>query len=145
MLAHTRVLVADDDPLMLVSVAEVLAQMGAEVVRAESGAEVIQHLAEDTKHFALIVTDISMPWMNGVQAMLAVRNAGLATPVIVMTALNDERIPSQVQALGPNAVLLRKPFDLSELESLASRFLAPSPPNVEQPESRVAQRRLVER
>jgi hypothetical protein len=48
----------------------------------------------------------------------------LGTPLIVMTALPDERIPSQVAALGDNARLLRKPFDLSLLIDAASPLLA---------------------
>jgi DNA-binding response OmpR family regulator len=40
----------------------------------------------------------------------------VATPVIVMTGLGDEGIPTQVQALG-RAILLRKPFELDELDA----------------------------
>jgi DNA-binding response OmpR family regulator len=65
-----------------------------------------------------------MPWMSGLQAMRSTRAAGLATSVIVMTALTDPRIPAQVKSLGDNAVLLRKPFELSELESAVSMLLA---------------------
>jgi len=45
-----------------------------------------------------------------------------------MTALTDERIPAQVRALGGKALLLRKPFGLSELESAASKLLADTQP-----------------
>ena len=47
-----------------------------------------------------------------------------ARPVIVMTALRDEGLSAQVEALGGNAVLLKKPFDLADLESIAARLLA---------------------
>jgi hypothetical protein len=43
-------------------------------------------------------------------------------PLIVMTALRDDSIPAQVKALG--ATLLRKPFELAELESTAAKLLA---------------------
>jgi CheY-like chemotaxis protein len=121
--ADARVLVADDDPEWLEVVAGVLASWGARVTLAESGAELIEHLAADGP-FDLVVTDISMPWMTGVRAMHAARTTGLGTPVIVMTALRDPRIPGRVAALGPNAALLHKPFALADLESLASRLLA---------------------
>ena len=64
-----------------------------------------------------------MPWMSGLQAVRLVRTVGLGMPIIVTTADGDERVPAQVQALGKNAVLLRKPFELSELESLTTRLL----------------------
>jgi two-component system cell cycle sensor histidine kinase/response regulator CckA len=125
MSSHARVLVADDDPLLLDAVAESLTRMGADVVRAESGAELIDQLADEGP-FDLVVTDISMPWMSGLQAVHSARTAGLGTSVIVMTALRDERIPAQVKALGEHAVLLRKPFELADLEAVASALLSSS-------------------
>lgn len=122
MLPDARILVADDDPDLLETVSEALERLGAEVVRAESGAELIEKLADEGP-FALIVTDIAMPWMSGLQAMASARTAGLGGAVIVMTALKDDRIPAQVHALGRKAVLLRKPFELAELESLAATLL----------------------
>jgi CheY-like chemotaxis protein len=105
-------------------VAESLTHLGAEVTRASSGAELIEHLAQ-AGPFDLIVTDIGMPWMSGLQAMHAARTAGLGIAVIVMTALRDQRIPALVRRLGANAVLLRKPFTLAALELAASKLLTP--------------------
>jgi CheY-like chemotaxis protein len=122
-----RVLVADDDPLLLAAVGDALTDFGAKVMRAGSGAELIEQLANEGP-FDLVVTDVSMPWMNGLQAMQAVRTAGLGTSVIFMTALADERIPSQVRALGENALLLRKPFDVSQLVAAASELFMRRPP-----------------
>jgi two-component system cell cycle sensor histidine kinase/response regulator CckA len=76
----------------------------------------------DNGPFDLVITDIAMPWMTGVRAMRAARLAGLGMPLIVMTALPDDSIPSQVRALG--ATLLRKPFEIAELESAVANILA---------------------
>jgi DNA-binding response OmpR family regulator len=65
-----------------------------------------------------------MPWMSGLQAIHAARTAGLGTSVIVMSALRDPSLPGKVRALGERAELLAKPFDLAELEAVASRLLA---------------------
>ena len=126
MLRHARILVADDDPDLLEAVSEALERQGAEVLRAESGAELIELMANESP-YSLVVTDISMPWMTGLQVAHSARTAGLGIPIIVMTALKDERIPDQVGALGANAVLLRKPFDLAELASTADRLLSARP------------------
>ena len=120
---NARVLVADDDAEFLDVVAEGLSRLGADVIRARNGAELIDHLAEHGP-FDLVVTDIAMPWMTGLRAMHAARTAGLDTSVIVITGLREERIPARVKALGGNAVLLEKPFTLADLESVASRLLA---------------------
>ena len=121
-LSDARILVADDDPLLLEAVAEALSGLGARVTRAATGAELVDELAA-AGPFDLVVTDVAMPWMSGLTAMRAARTAGLGTAVIVMTARQDEQIPAQVRALGRNAVLLRKPFGLDELEKIVSKLL----------------------
>jgi DNA-binding response OmpR family regulator len=63
--------------------------------------------------------------MDGLKALSSMRTAGVATPVIVMTALRDQQIPAQVQALGLNVVLLRKPFELDELEAAVATLVSP--------------------
>ena len=73
--------------------------------------------------FDLIVTDVSMPWMDGLKAVRSMRTVGLSTPVIVVTALSDEDLNTQVRALGP-AILLRKPFELQELEAAIASLQA---------------------
>jgi DNA-binding response OmpR family regulator len=118
---RARVLVADDDPELLDTVAEALTLLDAEVIQASSGAQLIEELA-DNGPFDLVVTDIAMPFMNGVRAMRAARTAGLGPSLVVMTALRDNTIPAQVRALG--GTLLRKPFKLSELEALVGKLLA---------------------
>jgi len=123
MLSDAHILVADDDALVLDSITDALAGLGARVVRAATGAELIDQLAA-AGPFDLVITDVAMPWMNGLTAMRAARTAGLAMAVIVMTARHDERIPAQVRSLGPNAVLLQKPFGLADLEEIASRLIA---------------------
>jgi CheY-like chemotaxis protein len=122
MVTQPHILVADDDPMLLRAVSKALTGLGARVTHAESGAELIERLA-DQGPFDLVVTDVSMSWMSGLQAMYAARIAGLGIPIIVMTALTDERIPAKVQALGGQAVLLRKPFDLSSLKTAVTSLL----------------------
>ena len=116
-----RVLVADDDADVLAAVSDALASLGFTVLSVDSGAGLIDSLATDGP-FDLIVTDISMPWMDSLKTLRSIRSAGVTTPVIVITALTDEQIPNRVQALGANAILLRKPFDLDELAAAARRM-----------------------
>jgi two-component system, OmpR family, response regulator MprA len=126
-----RVLVADDDADMLAAVSDALSSLGFEVMAVDSGAGLIDCLATDGP-FDLLVTDISMPWMDSLKTLRSIRTAGVTTPVIVITALTDAQIPSRVQALGANAILLRKPFDLDELAAAAQRMTAGSLPGADQ-------------
>lgn len=109
-----RALVADDDAEMLSLVTNVLRSFGADVVAVSSGGDLLEKIA-NAGPFHVIVTDISMPWMTGLQVMQSVRTAGLPVPVVVMTALRDPTLPEQVSSLGARARLLHKPFTLDEL------------------------------
>ena len=113
---------------MLAAVSDALIGLGFRVATVESGAGLIDCLASDGP-FDLIVTDISMPWMDGLKTLRSIRTAGVTTPVIVMTALSDEHIPGRVQALGANAILLQKPFDLDELSSAARKLTTSGRPD----------------
>jgi CheY-like chemotaxis protein len=119
----TRILVADDDPELLDWVVGWLRREGAAVLDAASGDQLLDRLAYEGP-FDLIITDVSMPWMSGLHVMQSARTAGVGTPIIVMTGVRDDRIPAQVEALGRQAAYLRKPFDMSQLESVAERLLA---------------------
>ena len=122
MLSGARILVADDDLHLLRAVAGALARLGADITRAANGAELLYNLT-DKGPFDLVVADIAMPWMSGVQAMLATRTAVSGTAIIIMTGLHDESVLDGVSELGKDTVLLRKPFDLSELESVVTEVL----------------------
>ena len=119
-----RVLVADDDPDLLMAVSDALIEAGCDVARVRTGAGLIERLATDGP-FDLIVTDISMPWMDGLKTLRSIRTAGLTTPVVVMTASDDDLIPARVRALGHDAVLLQKPFDFDALTAAVRQLIAP--------------------
>ncbi|HEY1304200.1 MAG TPA: response regulator [Vicinamibacterales bacterium] len=122
MLSGTRILVADDDLHLLRAVASALSRLGADVTRAANGAELLYNLT-DKGPFDLVVADIGMPWMTGVQAMLATRTAVSGTAIIIITGLPDESVLDSVSELGEHTVLLRKPFDLNQLESAVTTLL----------------------
>jgi len=120
-----RVLIADDDRDFLDAIAAAVRHLGVDVIRATSGGELIERMAEEGP-FDLVITDISMPWMSGLQALQAARTAGVQTPVIVMTALRDEQLPARVAAIGGGAaVFLQKPFELPALEEKVTQLLQP--------------------
>lgn len=109
-----RALVADDDAELLEVVCGAIERWGADVTCAVSGFELLEKLA-NSGPFDFIVTDVSMPWMTGLQVLHSSQTAGTNIPVIVMTALRDQKTFDQAHALGEHATLLLKPFTLPQL------------------------------
>lgn len=119
-----HVLVVDDDPSLLGTLSEALEHAGAVVALAHDGSELIEAMGEQGP-FDLVVTDVSMPWMTGLLAIQSTRTAGLPTPVIIMTALEDATLPNRVRALGGRVAFLRKPFSLAEFEAAIDKVARP--------------------
>ncbi|HMK71966.1 MAG TPA: response regulator [Myxococcaceae bacterium] len=123
---HIRIAVADDDPETLEVLRDALGDQDIELHEATSGAELLSLLAEGPP-FDLVVTDVSMSWMSGLQVMLSLRNAGIGVPAVVITGLADPELPAQVSRLG-RARLLRKPVGLETLLGSVRELLEGSPP-----------------
>ena len=117
-----RALVADDDPDLLEVVVSVVSRLGLAVTYASSGCELLDKLAEQGP-FDVVVTDVSMPWITGLQVLHSARVAGLACPVIVMTGLSDTKTRQQVAALGEGVIMLHKPFSVSTLAAALGTLL----------------------
>jgi DNA-binding response OmpR family regulator len=118
-----HILLADDDLELLEALASAIEQTGAKVTRIDNGADLVAAIAEG-EPIDLIITDVAMPWMSGLQVSLATRHAGIDTPIVLMTALRDSRMQSQIDALGGRVVLLRKPFALDNLLATVRAYLA---------------------
>ena len=122
MYERLRVLVAEDDASMLALISTWLEQHGADVVRAATGSDLVLSLAEQGP-FHLVITDISMPWMDGLEAMRSVRHAGVTPAVIFITGSDDRALDRRVAELGKTAALLRKPIHLDQLEPIVDRLI----------------------
>ena len=109
----TRVLIVDDDASVTRVLSRLLAGEGCEVRSARSAEEAIR-LAE-SEDFQLILTDISLPGMSGLEAIGALKRAGRA-PVLVMTGRADEEFARDAKLLGAIG-LVEKPLRLEVLRS----------------------------
>lgn len=106
------ILVVDDEPNYLVVLSELLVDEGFEVFTASSGAEGIK-LIEDVD-LDVIITDMQMPGMNGLEFLKEVKNRIPDLPVIVITAFAE--VDKAVEAMQNGAFnYLAKPFSNDEL------------------------------
>jgi two-component system OmpR family response regulator len=106
-----RILIAEDDRETLSYLARGLREFGHVVVAAESGKE--GALLAAAEHFDVIVLDRMLPDQDGLTILREIRNVGIQTPVLFLTALTAvaERVAG-LEAGGDD--YLAKPFDFSE-------------------------------
>jgi CheY-like chemotaxis protein len=125
-MVRMRALVAEDDADLLEVVTSIIDRFGLDVIAASCGASLLETLTQEGP-FDVVVTDVAMPWMTGLEVMHFVRSAGLSCPVIIMTALREHATDQQVATLGQDVVLLRKPFSVADLHAALSNSLAAAP------------------
>jgi two-component system, chemotaxis family, chemotaxis protein CheY len=113
----SSILVIDDDPSILATVAEVLADEGYSVHTASNGAEGLATLKEHIP--TLVLLDMRMPVLDGWGFVRALHERGIKLPIVVMTAAQDAR--KWGQEIGA-VESLAKPFDLINLLSIVERL-----------------------
>lgn len=123
-MGQARALIADDDLELLDVVSRAVGRLGIQTVEATSGGDLLEKLAE-LGPFDVVITDVSMPWMTGLQVMHTARAVGPPCPVVVITALRDPKTIAQVAALGDDVVLIHKPFSCLELHLALRACLGP--------------------
>ncbi len=116
-----RVAIADDDPEALELLSDILGGPAIEICKAANGAELVVLLAEQGP-FDLIVTDIDMPWMEGLAVIRSARAAEIQAPVLFISGLSRPDLSATVERLG-NTRLLRKPFTVSTFRRTVSEML----------------------
>ncbi len=112
------VLLVDDEPTITRGYARSLTAAGYTVEVANDGLQATARFRE--RAFDVIISDISMPGMSGLQLLRAVREQDLDVPVIIMTGL--PAVQSAVEAMEYGALrYLIKPIDPTQLEEVVAR------------------------
>ncbi|ASW55971.1 ANTAR domain-containing response regulator [Plantactinospora sp. KBS50] len=107
-----RVLIAEDEALIRLDLAEMLVEEGYDVVGEAADGETAVRLAEELKP-DLVILDIKMPIMDGLAAAERIAASRIA-PVIILTAFSQRDLVERARAAGAMAYLV-KPFQKSDL------------------------------
>jgi signal transduction histidine kinase len=109
---HGTVLVADDEPLVLQSVSLLLEQCGYRIVACSSAAEAIEKFKDN--NVDVVLTDIKMPVMSGIDLLENIISLSPDTPVILMTAFAD--IATTIDAIKKRAFdFIIKPYRADQI------------------------------
>src|ERR1700677_336347 len=116
----TRVLVIDDDPALRFTLEAVLSDAGLVVEASDGG---VNGLAAFDAHGAdVVLTDLAMPDMDGMQVLARMRAGDPSVPVLMLTAHGSERVA--VGAMKAGAFdYIPKPFDPDELTLAVRRAI----------------------
>lgn len=126
------VLVAEDDEAMRDLLVETLVRRGYRVEAAVDGAALLGRLARSLHSPTevplpdLLITDVRMPGLGGLEVVAALRARDERLPVIVITAFGDSATHARARALGA-AQVLEKPFELDVLCRAVHGLLARLP------------------
>ncbi|WP_143307447.1 response regulator transcription factor [Chitinophaga vietnamensis] len=110
-----KLLLIEDEPAVVSVITRGLTEAGYEVSVAPDGASGLR-MALDNPSFVLIILDVMLPGMNGIEVCRSLRREQLATPILMLTALGTTE--NIVMGLDSGADdYLVKPFKLAELEA----------------------------
>jgi two-component system chemotaxis response regulator CheY len=122
--AVPRILIVEDSPTMRSLLTSSLEELDGpvKIVEVGSGFEALRHLPRE--RFDLIVTDINMPDINGLELVSFVKNnaAYRDIPLVIVSTEGSERDRDKGIGLGANAYLV-KPFEPEALRDIARRLL----------------------
>lgn len=126
----TKILVAEDDPDMRRLIVTMLKHLGYDIAEVNSGTALLAYLGSvlmapgEYGIVDLLIADVRMPGLSGLDVLAGLRAAGWDLPVILLTAFGDESVHLRAQRLGALA-MFDKPFDLASLGELVRRTEPP--------------------
>jgi two-component system, cell cycle sensor histidine kinase and response regulator CckA len=130
-----KILLVDDEPLILKYTREMIQSLGFDVLPAKNGQEAIDIYQQHHTDIDLVILDMIMPEMDGLAAYNALRQISPKLQVIVTSGNTSQSRLGEILANGCNRCL-RKPYTREELSGEISAALAkPEDPSVAQPAS----------
>lgn len=121
-----RIFIAEDDDEMRLLLHEAFVYDGYDVVDLSSGRDLynlLQRAVELKIVPDIVVSDIRMPGMTGLEVLNCIRELSLKMPVVLITAFGDEETLNAASELGATAVF-NKPFDIDDLRIAVAYFVA---------------------
>ena len=119
--SEASILVVDDSHAMLSFYRSALSEMNAVVLTAGNGKEALD-LIEQGCDFDLIISDMNMPVMDGIEFTRKLRDRSDLTPIIMVTTESERSQADLARSSGVNA-FLTKPFDAGDLRNMLTKHL----------------------
>ena len=116
---NTRILIVDDAKSLRDYLEIILTKEGYTVATAESGPEALHKVSQ--QNFSLIITDIRMPGMDGIELLKRIKEKHPSIPVVIMTAYSTWETAIEAMRLGA-CDFIRKPFENHIIKDVVNRL-----------------------
>ncbi len=117
-----KILVAEDEPMLLKTIELKLRKEGYEVIATADGRDAIAKIREAEPD--MVLTDIMMPYASGLEIVSIVKQPGSKRiPVIILSAMEQEKVVMEAFELGADDYIT-KPFSLNELVIRVKRLMS---------------------
>ena len=120
-----RIAIVDDEEPITTITAALLQRWGYETAAYSSAGAFLKAFSATPKRFKLLLSDVVMPGMSGIQLVRTLRDSGCELPILLMTGFNvQER--AQLAPRSGRIAFVRKPFTALQLEQSVRRMLTSS-------------------
>ncbi|MBI2274491.1 MAG: response regulator transcription factor [Chitinophagaceae bacterium] len=117
-----KILVAEDEPMLLKTIELKLKKEGYEVIVTADGRQAAEQI--ESANPDMVITDIMMPYVSGLELINLIRQKlNRKTPVIILSAMEQEKVVMEAFELGADDYIT-KPFSLNELVIRVKRLVA---------------------
>jgi CheY-like chemotaxis protein len=120
---NERIAIVDDEEAMTSVTSALLERLGYSTLSYTSGARFLKALNAAPERIDLVIVDVVMPEMSGLQLVTAMRAAGYEVPILLMTGFNVQRRLELSGSVGRIA-FVRKPFSIIHLAQSIRRLLS---------------------
>ncbi len=116
-----KILVVDDNRINQVVTRRILEKQNFECIVASNGVEAIEKASSE--NFDLILMDLNMPGINGMETTKRIRHFNEHVPVVALTAVEIEEVRNEIYASGMNDIIV-KPYDVERFYQIIKRNLS---------------------
>ena len=119
-----NILLADDEEMILDVGRKMLEMLGFTVHTALNGQEAVDKIRRNDIDFCVVVLDISMPEMDGIEAMNVIREINPTLPIVLSSGYSEDAFPFTEDEENKPDAFLGKPFQLSDMRSYFKKLLS---------------------
>lgn len=114
-----KILIAEDDTLMMKIMELCLAQEGYDIICCQDGLDAMKRIEQENPD--VIILDIMLPYFSGLEILGKVKQKGTQVPVIMVSAMGQQTVMDEAIKLGADH-FISKPFNINYLKAYLQQF-----------------------